>query len=292
MSFGIATALRNGIDVLNSVLHKKCNNKKYNFVLKRYAFRDTDSAVYHEDAEYDIILCLNYNGRCISSVSGLYHDGKTYDENTHYAESAMEIISKTNPEYEGKRMNLYLRCAFLYLMYFIRAKLNKVVSFSKNPISTYTMCKHFGATNDDLTDFFREQQISSNNFTIDDIKNFHNYFNQKYSKTREDIIEELNKLLDDEKKLLDNEQTEEEILASYGWETREDAIEFLRNDFLNSMPYSIPLEVNLDNKTQNDWLMKLETINIDCEKESLPKRKRTIKSIRSNKKTKTTKRTY
>lgn len=272
MSFGIARALRTGIETLNSILHEKCS-RKYELKLLRYRYLDIGSAVYHPDAEYDIVLCLNYNGKCISSVSGLYHDGKTQDETKHYAKDAIEIISKTIPEYEGRKFNLFLRFAFVYLVYFLRASpsIKTVVSFSKNTISTYAMYKYFGATNDDLTDFIKENHISYSTITIDDMKRFHDYFNCKYSKKEEDAIRDLDELLE-------SGQT----LEDFGWETREEAIQFIMDDFLNSIPYSIPLEVDLEKTTKEEWLEKLKTIAIQCEPPTLivksRKRKRSSNS--------------
>ena len=277
MSFGITRALRE-IDTLNTILHEKCS-RKYALELRRYQYIDVDSAVYHPDAEYDIILCLNYNGKCISSVSGLYHDGKTYDENMHYAKDAIEIISKTKPEYEGRKFNLFLRFAFIYLVYFLRANpsIKTVVSFSKNTISTYAMYKYFGATNDDLTDFIRENNISDSTITIDDMKRFHDYFNRRHSKKEEDAIRDLDELLE-------SGQT----LEDFGWETREEAIQFIIDDFLNSMPYSIPLEVDLEKTTKEEWLEKLKTIAIRCDPptpNAKSKKRKRASNINSVKKT-------
>jgi hypothetical protein len=279
MSFGITRALRE-IDTLNAILHEKCS-RKYALELRRYQYIDVDSAVYHPDAEYDIILCLNYNGKCISSVSGLYHDGKTQDETKHYVKDAIEIISKTKPQYEGRKFNLFLRFAFIYLVYFLRASpsIKTVVSFSKNTISTYAMYKYFGATNDDLTDFIRENHISDSTITIDDMKRFHDYFNRRHSKKEEDAIRDLDELLE-------SGQT----LEDFGWETREEAIQFIIDDFLNSMPYSIPLEVDLEKTAKEEWLEKLKTIAIRCDPPTPTAKSRKRKRASNTKSVKKTRR--
>lgn len=96
-------ALTYGLPTIMENLYKKqnCDSSKYKIKLMTYDNRDTNAEVYSD--KYDIILCLYYNDKCISSVIG------RYDTNN----KSMEILSKTNEAFEKRKYNLYLRTAFI-----------------------------------------------------------------------------------------------------------------------------------------------------------------------------------
>ena len=240
MNNTLANALRSGLDNINQDLYKKCDRSKYSLNLMRYENREKDAVTYDDKNNYDIILCLYYNKKCISSVVGRYHA----------KDNSMEILSKTHTDFENKKFNLYLRSAFIYLMCFVRPSIRNIYSFSENPISTYTMYKYFHVYNEDLNHFIRENHLTPNTFTVKDATNFHEYFKNKHKKTRESSELELKEILED--------YTMEEL----GWETEEEAIDFIMN---NMNRVAIPLSLSLENPNIKDFLLSsLSNTMIKC----------------------------
>lgn len=241
MNINLANALRNGLPRIEEDFHKKCDKTAYSLQLTRYSQRDKDAITYGERTDHDVILCLYHNRRCISSVVGRY----TKDD------SSMEIISATDPSYENKKFNLYLRIAFVYLMSFVRPTIKHILSFSVNPISTYTMFKYFHATNPDLNEFIKKHNLTPHTFTVESARSFHEYYRTKHKMTKKQA----------EKELL--EMTKEHSMEEFGWDSKEDALEFIMAD-ANTV-HTITLSVTLQNPGIQDFLLHtLSNIAIGC----------------------------
>jgi hypothetical protein len=240
MNISLANALRNGLPIITQDLYTKCDHSKYYLKLTRYKNKDKDAVVYDQKQNYDIILCLYYNKKCISSVVGRYHA----------SDSSMEILSTTHTDFENKKFNLYLRTAFIYLMCFIRPTINNIFSFSVNPISTYTMYKYYHASNKDLDEFSLVHHLTPDTFTVEDAKNFHEYFKNKNKKTREVAELELSEMLEDYS------------LEELGWDSKEEAIDFIIN---TTNVEAIPLTLVLQTPNIEEFLLfKLSNIMIKC----------------------------
>ena len=253
---GIVNVLKQ-IKTLNKYLHRKCNSN-YSLSFKRYKYRKIGESEYSEHSNYDFMLCLNYRNRCVSSVSGKLHEP-----------DKIELISKTEPEFEGKKFNLYLRTVFIYLMYFLRPEIHTISSVSVNPISTYVMYKHFGASNNEINDYVRNHGLTPDTIKLEHAREIHKKYNEKNRRTIDDIHKELDEL-----------EESGESLEEYGWSSREEAIEFLMNDIVE---HALIIDVNLSDKNEEDWLNKLDTIEIKCEESLSPhsktrKRKRNLPS--------------
>jgi hypothetical protein len=240
--------VRNELKRINDDLTQKCN-ASYRLEISQYRYRDADAAVYDElSNEYDIILCLYHGPKCVSSVTGRYNQSK----------QSMELLSKTATEYEGLKFNLYLRSIFIYLMYFVRPSIQTIYSHSMNPISTYAMYKHYHASNSDLQEYTRDRGLTPETFTLADAQNFHTYFTEKYRQTPESARNELEEML------------EEYSMEDLGWETEEEAIEFI----ITTMNVrAITLELELETPGTKEYLLnKLLTTQIKCDQTVLPPR--------------------
>merc|ERR1711916_139680 len=66
----------------------------------------SDFDIYDKSKKPALLLCLLHNGKCISSISC----------KINAEDNAIEISSKTNKEYEGKKYNLFLRCAIVLII--------------------------------------------------------------------------------------------------------------------------------------------------------------------------------
>jgi hypothetical protein len=253
MKLTLANAIRNGLPTVTQDLYKKCDQSKYYLKLIRYETRDKDAVVYDQKPDYDIILCLYYNNKCISSVVGRYHA----------SDNSMEILSKTHTDFENKKFNLYLRTAFIYLMCFVRPSINTIFSFSENPISTYTMYKYYNASNENLDNFARDNHLTPDSFTVEDAKKFHEYFKNKNKKTQENAETELNEMLEDYD------------LEELGWNSKEEAIDFIINEMSIQV---IPLTLSLQTPTIKEFLLaKLSNIMIKCNESTGGTRKKKIR---------------
>lgn len=236
----ILAGTRNELQTINASFQQKCGSS-YKLELSQYKYRDLESAVYDETSNnYDIILCLYHRQKCVSSVTGKYNT----------SDNSMELLSKTAPEYEGLKFNLYLRTIFIYLMCFVRPSIKTIYSHSLNPISTYAMYKHYNAFNPDLQEYTRERGLTPSTFTLADATQFHTYFTEKY-RTPEHAKEELEQML------------EEYSMEELGLETEEDAIAFI----MTTMPVrAITLKLNLEMPGIKEFLFnKLSSLDIKCE---------------------------
>jgi hypothetical protein len=239
--------IRNELIKINANLQDKCN-ASYSLNMMQYKHRDVDAVVYDETSnKYDLILCLYHENKCISSITGRYD--KT--------ENSMELLSKTDSKYEGLKYNLYLRTIFIYLMCFVRPKIKTIVSHATNPISTYTMYKHYHAINADLIEYVKDHGLQPDTFSVADARHFHDYVANKYKQTLESAEQELEDMLEDCSETFGTECG----VTDLGWATKEEAIEFI----LSTMNVTtITLELNLDDVIEQELLHKIFEMNITC----------------------------
>ena len=264
---------RNEIQNINAKLQSKCG-QTYRIDILQYRFRNSDAIVYDEKTDkYDIILCLYYNNKCISSVTGRHSSGK----------NSIELLSKTDAKYEGLKFNLYLRSVFMYLMCFVRPSIDAIYSYATNPISTYAMYKHYNASNPDLQAYVLSNNLTQETFTLEDARKFHQYFFEKHKLTTEDAQQELNNMLEE---CSENYGIQCEI-PDLGWQTEEEAIHFIMN---NMNIEAIVLEVNLQIQGIKEFLFnKILTTDIKCAKgvnsksSSLIKEKRKKRTLKKYK---------
>jgi hypothetical protein len=169
----------------------------------------------------------------------------------------MELLSKTDTKYEKLKYNLYLRTIFIYLMCFVRPRIKTIVSHATNPISTYTMYKHYHATNSDLTEYIKDHGLQPDTFTVADAHHFHDYVANKYKQTLESAEQELENMLEYCSETLGTECG----ITDLGWATKEEAIEFI----LSTMNVTtITLELNLDDNIEGFLLRKILEMTIIC----------------------------
>ena len=235
---------------INNDLVTKCG-ATFRLEIDQYKYKDDNAAVYdNNDANYDIILCLYHGNNCVSSVTG------RYDEN----HQSMELLSKTLEEYEGLKYNIFLRTVFMYLMYYIRPSVNTIYSHSLNPISTYAMFKHYHATNEDLHEYVKANNLTPDTFTVEDAKKFHNFYHEKYKQTIESAKLEIDSMLEDCAELNGRECT----INDLGWDTEDELIEFI---IKTMSPKAITLEVKLNEPGVNEYLhnkINISISNITC----------------------------
>lgn len=236
---------------MNHDIQDKCGIS-YRLQILQYDERNEEDAVYDDDTTkgYDILLCLYHNNKCVSSVTGRYNK----------ATKSMELLSKTNKDYEGFKYNLYLRSIFIYLMFFVRPAIKTVYSYATNPVSTYAMYKHYRATNAELTEYLEKNRINPDSFTLENAKNFHDYYAEKHKQSDETAHEELEAMLLDCSEAKGEECTVEDL----GWDNEESAIEFIKS----TMSFNaIILELNLENDSEGlkaFLLDKLRSTQIKC----------------------------
>jgi hypothetical protein len=240
---------RKEIENINNVLQGKCG-PSYKLELLQYRHRDPDAAVYDDATsnEYDVILCLYHENKCVSSITGRYNKPT----------NSMELLSKTNEKYEGLRYNLYLRTVFMYLMFFVRPRIDQIYSHSTNPISTYAMYKHYHANNQDLQEYVEHYNLTPETFALSDAINFHAYFGEKNKQTQESAQQELDDMLEDCREMYNVDCGVEDL----GWETKEEAIEFIKTT-MNLK--AITLALDLGHSGVKDFLLnKLLNIDVKC----------------------------
>jgi hypothetical protein len=231
----LANARRELVRINNDLL-TKCG-PTFRLEIDQYKYKDENAAVYH-------------GKNCVSSVTG------RYDENKQY----MELLSKTLEEYEGLKYNIFLRTVFMYLMYYIRPSVNTIYSHSLNPISTYAMFKHYHATNEDLHEYVKANNLTPDTFTVEDAKKFHNFYHEKYKQTIESAKLEIDSMLEDCAELNGQECT----INDLGWDTEDELIEFI---IKTMSPKAITLEVKLNEPGVNEYLhnkINISISNITC----------------------------
>lgn len=236
--------VRSELKTINETLQQRCGSS-YKLKLSLFGRRSPQSTVYDDTSDAkDLLLCL-YNGKgCVSSVTG------RYAKSSH----SMELLSKTAPEYEGLKFNLFLRTVFMYLMCFFRPAIKTIVSHSMNPISTYAMYKHYHASNPDLEEYVKKHHLSPSTFKLEDAKRVHTYVNEKYN-TVKHAQQELEYMLE--------EGTLEEV---GGWETEEEAIDFIMKT-MNVRAITLQLDLTAQS-VQSFLKQKTFDMQIQCSKTS------------------------
>ena len=185
---------------LNTVLKEKCggqlsldfgNYKKMvkQSIVSAYSLSEPN----HNLPQY--LLCLLYEGRCISSI----------ELRIAPATRSAEISSKTHPNYEGRRYNLLLRAAAAIIASKLtvpsrthtmrtrsqtssRVSRNKnvlrLVSRAINPVSTLLLVKYFNAENKDFDAYLRKNEISKPELTMEQVLE---YEDERHNVPDEDI---------------------------------------------------------------------------------------------------------
>jgi hypothetical protein len=133
---------------LNSLLQEKCED--LSFTIDYYSDMKeqgmTDISVFKEEyfEENDTaVLCLNYDNKCISSLILNIAAEIPGDDDE------IEITSKTNSIYEGRKFNKLLRAVIIIIGGFIKSPNGTHIGFifskAENPISAYLMINTFNA---------------------------------------------------------------------------------------------------------------------------------------------------
>ena len=176
---------------LNEILLRKCGSNltldlgKYKSMMKK---RKEVASYYEDDDVIDInnhlLLCLNYTNplnrlnwtkRCIASITCKILD-----------DGSIEISSKTEPKFEGRKINLWLRCAIVLLGPHIRVithldqahNITQIISRAINPISMLLMSKYFGATNAKLEDFMKLHELDYPTLVLANMQEFYDEQNE------------------------------------------------------------------------------------------------------------------
>ena len=112
-----------------------------------------------------ILLCLYYNGDCISSITFLLAPER----------NILEIMSFTHEEMLGKKYNKLLRSVALILSQLIlcdKGDIQYMFSSAENPISVWLLCSNFDCiVSDEKMNFEGEHTFSEHNpYTQDELK--------------------------------------------------------------------------------------------------------------------------
>ena len=162
----------NILEKINDILHDKIPELSLEFNTYEEMTKGKEMSnfdIYDKSKKPALLLCLLENGKCISSISCKINP----------EDNAIEISSKTNKEYEGKKYNLFLRCAIVliitHLMYGDGTYFEKIISRAVNPISIYSMIAHFEATtsNEKLIEYTNEKRIDLKDLTLEQAKDFY-----------------------------------------------------------------------------------------------------------------------
>lgn len=163
--------------LLNRDLRKKCGDAlkiEFGYYNQIISEKPSVSIYDKESSSYDLLLCLNKKNSCISTIScKIREDG------------ILEISSKTDPQYEGRKYNLLLRCAILLLAPHIMYSKNgsahsiiRVMSRAINPISILLMAKYFKASNIDLDAYMDDEGLAFESLTLEDMQHFYDQLNE------------------------------------------------------------------------------------------------------------------
>ena len=148
------------INHLNDDLQKVCPTLTMEIGLFSEMVQRDDVSFYEKNIVDPLyLLCLNWRGKCISSIS------------CKISGKEMEISSKTHKDHEGKKYNLLLRSAIILLAKHMRP-ITQVVSRAINPISAFSMVKYFNAYSEDLNNYLEENGIEPDKVKLEDIQNF------------------------------------------------------------------------------------------------------------------------
>jgi hypothetical protein len=166
---------RSTLYTLNQMINQKCG-KDMTIEFDHYdtmILKRSNVALYDNgnNTDFHLLLCLNYKSNCIASISCKINN----------VDGSMEISSKTESVYEGRKYNLLLRCAIVLLSSSIMIsrtqKVSSIVSRAINPISILLMAKYFRATNSELETFVSQNNLSYETLTLDDMQSFYDELN-------------------------------------------------------------------------------------------------------------------
>ena len=159
--------------MLNQMINQKCG-KDMTIEFDHYdtMISKRSNVALYKGTDFHLLLCLNYKSNCIASISCKINN----------MDGSMEISSKTDSVYEGRKYNLLLRCAIVLLsssiMISITQKVSSIVSRAINPISILLMAKYFRATNSELETFVSQNNLSYETLTLDDMQSFYDELNK------------------------------------------------------------------------------------------------------------------
>lgn len=136
------------LNKLNAVLKSKCSVLTLQFgTLSEMQSLTQTMELYDESSEIHHVLCLMKRKQCIASIS--------MKRGNH---GAIEISSKTDPQFEGRKFNIWLRVCVLLIAKRLGASV--ITSRAVNPISIFVMSKYFHATNPELDEYMHDHSIS------------------------------------------------------------------------------------------------------------------------------------
>jgi hypothetical protein len=159
--------------LLNRELNKKCGDAlSIEFGNYQEIISEKEKVALYDKADnFQLLLCLNKHSTCIATISCKIN-----------SDGSMEISSKTDPNYEGRKYNLLLRCAIVLLASSIfisrTKKVTSILSRAINPISILLMAKYFRATNDELDKFIQTNELSYPSLTLENMQNFYDELNE------------------------------------------------------------------------------------------------------------------
>lgn len=173
---------------LNREVRKKCGNLlkiEFGYYHEIVSSNKSSVSLYGNDTDYQLLLCLNKDNSCISTISCKIRSNEREKERESDEGGILEISSKTDPHYEGRKYNLLLRCAILLLAPHIiysesgsSHKITRVMSRAINPISILLMAKYFKASNADLDAYMENEGLEFESLTLGDMQQFYDQLNE------------------------------------------------------------------------------------------------------------------
>jgi hypothetical protein len=186
---------RKKIEEINAKLREKCDGKLYlDLDFLNNMTRKRSNIALYENSGTEIVLCLNYYFPSAYETRASVHCVSSIACKINKNAGELEISSKTNENYEGKKYNLLLRSVCFAvaplitytkpgsitrsrssmrsnktmsnkrtkfisntnLVYSVRS----IVSYAINPISTFSLVKYFNAYNPDLSAYLDEKKVT------------------------------------------------------------------------------------------------------------------------------------
>ena len=195
------------IDDINENLNKKCKGLSLRL---DYLYKMTGEITYlnllgHNTLYtnlYSVILCLYYNGNCISSIHLVTKEDK--DKN-----NILELNTMTHHNYQNRKFNKLLLAVIIQISRLIKYganPINKIEAFSINPISAWLLMKNYEVEIDKkYVKYVEEKGEGVNidnkdiiNYYIDKIDGIHIFINLDDTNISKSIAN-INELLSDEK---------------------------------------------------------------------------------------------
>ena len=158
------------LEELNTKLKK--HYPKLSLQLNKRVLLSGNKATYGYNINH-ILLCLYYNGDCISSITFLLKPER----------NILEIMSFTHDSMLGKKYNKLLRSVALILSQLIlcdKGDIQYMFSSAENPISVWLLCSNFDCiVSDEKMNFEEEPTFSEHNpYTQEELKD--NFKNDKF----------------------------------------------------------------------------------------------------------------